>query len=74
MPAQWTADIIGKMHMYRIAKKQLAGNLGMTPEYISMILNGHREPPGAEERFRRALDELISQQDDGTKKQPINKT
>ena len=59
MPAQWTAEIIGKMHMHRIAKKRLAEHLGVTPEYASMILNGHRNPPDAEERFNQALQEII---------------
>lgn len=59
MPAQWTAEIIGKMHLYRISKKSLAEHLGMRPEYISMVLNGHRNPPDAEVRFRTALNELI---------------
>lgn len=61
MPAQWTAEIVGQMHMFRIAKKDLAKQLDMTPEYISKVLNGHCAPPGAEERFRAALNELIAQ-------------
>ena len=59
MPAQWTAEIIGEMHLYRISKKSLAERLGMTPEYISMVLNGHRDPPEAEGRFRKAVAEII---------------
>lgn len=62
MPAQWTADIVGQMHTYRITKKALARELGVTPEYVYAILNGHRNPTGAEERFRTALDALVSQQ------------
>ncbi len=62
MPAQWTAEIIGKMHMHRITKKRLAEHLGITPEYVSMVLNGHRTPNGAEERFRSALSDIIRQQ------------
>lgn len=61
MPAQWTAEIIGEMHLYRISKKSLAERLGMTPEYISMVLNGHRDPPGAEGRFRKAVAEIIEE-------------
>lgn len=61
MPAQWTSEIVGQMHAYRITKKALALKLGFTPEYTGMVLNGHRDPPGAEERFRAALDELIAQ-------------
>ena len=60
MPAQWTADLISKMHLSRISAKRLAEEVGMTPEYLSMILNGHREPKGAEESLNAALDRLIS--------------
>lgn len=62
MPAQWTADVIGKMHLNRITKRQLASCLGVTPEYVSMVLNGHREPLDAEQRFRDAVDYLVNQQ------------
>lgn len=58
MPAQWTEDIVGKMHGKSITKKQLAQHLGYCPEYVSMVLNGHRAPKGAEEKFRKAVDEL----------------
>lgn len=60
MPAQWTADVIGIMHLNGIAKKQLAIELGVTPEYVSMVLNGHRTPKNAEQTFRAAVDRLSS--------------
>lgn len=59
MPAQWTAEIVAKMHMYSVTRKQLAEKLSYSPEWVGMVLNGHRAPEGAEERFRAALDELI---------------
>jgi toxin-antitoxin system, antitoxin component, xre family len=62
MPAQWTADLIGEMHLARVSKKQLAEHLGVTPEYVSMVLNGHREPDGAAGRFREALTQIVSAQ------------
>lgn len=58
MPAEWTAEIIGQMHLCGITAKSLAEEMGCTPEYISTILNGHREPKGAEERFHKALESL----------------
>jgi len=65
MPAQWTADLIGKMHLNKISKKMLAEQLGVTPEYVSMVLNGHREPEGVAQRFNVAVDELIHVTDGG---------
>lgn len=59
MLAQWIADLVGQMHKYKISKKRLAQQLGVTPEYVSMVLNGHRNPVGAEEKFRRAVEEII---------------
>lgn len=60
MLAQWICDLVGKMHKWKISKKMLAEHLGVTPEYVSMILNGHREPAGAEKKFRAAVDALIT--------------
>lgn len=62
VPAQWTGELIGEMHLKKISKKQLAERLGVTPEYVSMVLNGHREPDGVEERFRDAVESLIQEQ------------
>lgn len=61
MPAQWTGDVIGEMHLKKIPKKRLAEYMGVTPEYVSMVLNGHREPEGAEQRFRAAVEALIQE-------------
>lgn len=58
MPAQWTGEVVGQMHVAGISNKLLAAHLGYSPEYVSMVLNGKREPPGAEERFRQAVEEL----------------
>lgn len=61
MPAQWTADIVGEMHLYGISAKTLSLRLGLHPKYVSAILNGKREPQNAEQTFRAALDELIAE-------------
>lgn len=59
MPKEWTGDLVGLMHTHRISFSQLAEKLGVTNRYVSMVLNGHRNPAGAEDKFRAALDELI---------------
>ena len=63
MPAQWTADVIGKMHVKGIRAKELSTHMGLNPKYVSAVLNGHRCPKGAEARFRIALTEIISQRE-----------
>lgn len=61
MPAQWTADVIGEMHLYNISFASLAKAAGYHPKYLSAVLHGHRNPKKAEEKIRAALDELIAQ-------------
>ena len=63
LPKEWTGNLVGLMHNKRITNIQLAEKLGVTDRYVSMVLNGHREPDGAEQRFRAAVDELIREQE-----------
>ncbi|WP_143436049.1 helix-turn-helix domain-containing protein [Intestinibacillus massiliensis] len=63
MTKSWTGELIGKMHVHHITSRTLAKHMGISYQYVSMVLNSKREPPDAENRFRRALDELISLQD-----------
>lgn len=59
MPAQWTADLIGKMHVAGVTAKQLAAEAGWHPKYLSVVLNGHRSPKGAEQTLSAALERVI---------------
>ena len=65
MPAQWTGDMVGKMHNNRVTMTQVAEKLGVTKAYVCMVLNGHRSPKGAEQRFNAALDALIKEKEVG---------
>jgi predicted transcriptional regulator len=56
---KWTGDLVGLMHNHKISKTELANELGVTREYVSMVLNEHRAPAGAKERFESAVDRLI---------------
>ena len=60
MPKKWTGDLVGLMHNHKISIQMLADKLGVTNRYVSMVLNGHREPAGAEEKFRKAVEEIIA--------------
>lgn len=61
MPKEWTGNLVGLMHNNKITFAQLANKLGVTNRYVSMVINGHREPAGAEQRFRAAVEELIAE-------------
>lgn len=58
MLKKWIGEVVGEMHIRKISIKQLASHLDVTPEYISMVLNGHREPVGIEARLRKVIEEI----------------
>ena len=59
MLAQWIGDFVGKMHRNKVTITQIALEMGVTREYLSLILNGHREPAGINKRLDAALDSVI---------------
>lgn len=63
MPAQWTGELIGKMHNAKVSQSDLASKLGITNRYVCMVLNGKRSPKDAEQRFTAALDEIIKERE-----------
>lgn len=61
MPAQWTGEVVGKLHNYGITAKEFAAYLGLNPKYVSTVLNGKRNPKGAETKFREGLRRMIAE-------------
>lgn len=66
MPAQWTADLIGEMHLQGITAKQLAKEANLNAKYLSTILNGHVAPKGAEQTLQAALERIIAKHNQDT--------
>lgn len=60
MPEKWTGNLIAKMHNNQISATELATEAGFTKAYISMILNGHRNPPGMQKTLEEAVARLIA--------------
>ncbi len=58
MSHERTADVAGRMHLSNITNKQLAEEAGYTPEYVSVVLNGHRDTEGAKTTILTALERL----------------
>lgn len=59
MLAQWIPVFVGKKHGAKITNRELAAELDVAEQYVSMVLNGHRDPAGAEEKFTAALQRII---------------
>lgn len=62
MPAKWTAKLVGEMHLAGVTAKQLAVEVGWHEKYLSAVMNGHRDPKGAEQALTAALHRLVDRQ------------
>ena len=65
MPAQWTADLIGEMHLVGVSAKELAAEVDWHPKYLSAVLNGHKDPKKAEQTLRDGLDRIKERRNGG---------
>ena len=63
MPEKWTGDLIGRMHNEEITMKELADELDVCKPYVSMILNGTRNPEGAQQRMEAAVDAILARRE-----------
>jgi len=63
---EWTGDVIGKLHVHGLSIKELAESMGYTHEYLSIILNGKREPKGIQKKVECAVNKLIEQKENKT--------
>lgn len=59
MPEKWTGKLIGRMHNELITYDQIAEELGVTKSYVSMILNGKRNPPNIRMRMETAISNIV---------------
>ena len=55
MCGEWTGRIVGLLHTHRITQSELASEMGVTAQYVSMVLNGKKSPKGIEERMEAAI-------------------
>lgn len=59
MSKEWTGRIVGLLHTHRITQTLLAEEMGLTAQYVSMVLNGKKSPKGIEERMDAAIHAII---------------
>ena len=63
MPEAWTGDLIGRMHNAGVTYDVLAAELGYGKSYLSMVLNGKRNPKGAKEKLNAAFDRVLAKKE-----------
>ena len=61
MLAQWTGDVVGKMHIHGITAKELADAAGWNPKYLSSVLNEKKKPKAAESYLTKCLEKIIAE-------------
>lgn len=59
MPAQWTGEVVGKIHNNRLTAKELAEELGWNDKCLSQVLNSENPPKNAEQKVNDALGRII---------------
>ena len=59
MSSEWTGHIVGLLHTHRITQVELATELGLTAQYISMVLNGKKFSKGIQERMESAIQAIV---------------
>ena len=58
-PPEWSAEIVGLMHIHKISVFELAQHLGWRREYVSRLLNGAENRANAKELLTNAVSDLI---------------
>ena len=59
----WIANAVGEMHINKISNIDISKKLGVTAEYVSMLLNGTKKPANAETRIMTAIDDIIRERE-----------
>lgn len=59
MVEEWTGRIVGLLHTHRIMQAELAAEMGVTAQYISMVLNGKKSAKDIDERMESAIQAII---------------
>lgn len=63
MNLSWQAEVFAMMKDNNISRSDLAEAAGVTPEYVSMVLNKRRNPAGAENTLRAAIQKLLTEKE-----------
>ena len=65
MVAEWTGEIVALLHVNGISQNELAREMGNTPQYVCMVLNGKRSPNGIDVRMKEAITAIVERKKSG---------
>lgn len=67
----WTAEVVGRMHLYRISRQELASKCHYSVTYISMVLNGIKEfsSEKSKERTKTHILDCLSELEEEVKRE-----
>ena len=60
---KWTIEATGLMHYNKISNIDISKKLGVTAEYVSMMLNGKKKSAHAETRIMTAIADIIRERE-----------
>ena len=63
MNLSWQAEVFAMMKDNNISRSDLAEAAGVTPEYVSMVLNKRRNPAGAANTFSATIQKLLTEKE-----------
>ena len=55
----WTGSIVGLLHTHKIKQAELAQEMGVTAQYVSMVLNGKKNPKDIKDRMEEAIRAIV---------------
>lgn len=58
---KWIAKAVGEMHINKISQADVGKKMGVSSDYVWMILNGKKNPKNAKERVMSAIYEIIEE-------------
>lgn len=54
----WAGEVVAELHMKRITQSELADEVNVTPQFISMVLSGAKNSSTIEKRIREAISRI----------------
>lgn len=51
----WMGEIVSELHMKRITQNEIAEEIGVSYQYVSMVLSGKKHSPTMQGRIRDAI-------------------